>query len=152
MSIKSVEALVDWTQDVHGHLAQCLEAAALAGSDERARQLLAFLAGHEQRLANIVAGFVAQSEPRALHTRVPDYGEHEPIDAAQLCNKPWHSMTFDQISAEVFAIHNQVMELYRDLIGRSAIPEELALVQALLDAEEQETRQMAHQANRGSDM
>lgn len=51
------------------------------------------------QLASIVAGFVAQSEPRALHTRVPDHGEHE-----------------------------------------------------LLDAEEQETRQRAQQANRGSDI
>lgn len=152
MSIKSVEVLIDWTESVHGSLAQCLQAAASAVSDERARQLLEFLAGHEQRLANIVAGFAAQSEPRALHTLVPDYGDHDPIDAAKLCDKPWHSMTFDQISAEVFAVHNQLMELYRDLIGRSAIPEELELVQALLEAEEQETRQMAHQANRGSDM
>lgn len=152
MSIKSVETLINWTKNVHGSLALCLESAASAGSNERARQLLEYLAGHEQRLANIIDGFEAQGEPHVLRTLVPDHGEHIPIEPGQLCDKPWHSMTFDQISEEVFAIHNQVIELYRYLIGRSAAPEELKLLQALLDAEEQETRQMAQQSNRGWDM
>lgn len=154
MSIKSVEALIDRTQNVHGNLALCLEAAASTGADERARQLqlLEYLAGHERRLADITAGFAAQGDYRALHTLVSDYDKDHPIDASQLCDKPWNSMTFDQISAEVFAIHNQVIELYRYLIGRSAIPEQLELLQALLDAVEDETRQMAQQSNRGRDM
>jgi hypothetical protein len=152
MSIKSVGTLIDWTKNVHGNLALCLERAASSGLDERARQLLEYLAGHEQRLAKIIAEFEAQAEPNALRTLVPDHGEHIPLEAGQLCDKPWGSMTFDQISEEVFAIHNQVIELYRYLIGRAAIPGELKLLQALLDVEEHETRQMAQQANRGRDM
>jgi hypothetical protein len=152
MKIESVEALIEWTKSVHGNLALCLRDAAPTEPEERARQLLDYLAGHEQRLENIIAGFEAQGDPRALHTLVYDYDMHPPIVAGELCDKPWHSMTFDQISEQVFAVHNQVIELYRYLIGRSAIPEELELLEALLDAEQNETRQMAQQLNRGRDM
>lgn len=152
MKIESVEALIDWTKSVHGNLALCLGDAVPSEPEERARQLLEYLAGHEQRLEKIIAGFEAQGDPRALHTLVYDYDIHPPLLAEKLCCKPWHSMTFDQISEEVFAVHNQVIELYRYLIGRSSIPEELELLEALLEAEQHETRQIAQQLNRGRDM
>jgi len=43
-------------------------------------------------------------------------------------------------------------EMFRYLIGRSAIPEEESLLKNLLDAQENETRQMVQQINRGWDM
>lgn len=119
MSIKSVGALIDWASNVHGSLARCLESAVAAGSEELAGQLLEYLAGHEQRLATIIAGFAAQGEDRALHTRVYDYYVSPPVAVEEMCGKPWQSMTFDQISQEVLAVHNQVIEFYRYLIGRS---------------------------------
>ena len=57
MSIKSVETLIDWTKNLHGNLALCHQSAASTGLDERARQLLEYLVGHEQRLTKIIAEF-----------------------------------------------------------------------------------------------
>ncbi len=57
-------------------------------------------------------------------------------------------MSFDEISHEVFAFHDQAIELYRYLEGRAEIPEARILIQELRKMEEHEAMRLAHQADR----
>ncbi|MFO7550201.1 MAG: hypothetical protein R6W80_02255 [Haliea sp.] len=152
MKIESIEALIDWTRQVHFHLAEALAAGGKIQQDERARELLDYLQQHESELGEMVAGFEEQADPKALHTMVYDYEVHTPLEIDHLCNKAYGGMSYDAIAEDVFATHNQIQELYRYLIGRSAIPEELELLEELLSVEQHETMQLSQQVNRGRDI
>ena len=152
MKIESIESLIDWTKDVHFQLAKALAAGLKEHTEERARELLEYLQQQETHVAKIVAGYENRADLKALHTMVYDYGAHTPVDAARIGDKPYGSMAYDAIANDVLNAHNQIIELYRYLIGRSAIPEEQVLLEALLGVEEHETMQLSQQINRGRDM
>lgn len=152
MKIESIEALIDWTRQFHFHLAEALAAGRESQQDERARELLDYFQHHESELGKMVAGFEEQADPKALHTMVYDYEVHTPLEIDRLCDKDYGAMSYDAVAEEVFASHKQIQELYRYLIGRSAIPEELELLQELLSLEQHETMQMSQQVNRGRDI
>ncbi|MDO8861325.1 hypothetical protein Q6D67_06390 [Haliea sp. E1-2-M8] len=152
MRIESIETLIDWTREVHFHLAKALAAGQQIQQEERARELLEYLQQQETELGKMVAGFEEQADPKALHTMVYDYEVHSPLEIDRLSDKPYGTMTYDAIAADVFASHQQIQELYRYLLGRSAIPEEQELLEALLGVEEHETMQLSQQINRGRDI
>jgi len=49
--------LIDWTRDLHSHLASCLSHCATKNEEERARALLDYLAAHESEMERIVSDF-----------------------------------------------------------------------------------------------
>lgn len=152
MKIESIESLIEWTKQAHFQLAKALAEGSKTQQDERARELLKYLQDHETRLGTVVAGFEDQADLKAMHTMVYDYSAHTLEEIAKLGGEPYGTMTYDAIAANILDSHNQIIELYRYLIGRSAIPEELELLESLLSVEEHETRQMSQQINRGRDM
>lgn len=152
MRIESIESLIDWTQRVHAHLAKALAQALNTQQKERERELLDYLQHHETRLETMVAAFEEQADIKALHTMVYDYDAHTPVEIARIGDKAYDSMDYDTLANDVLDTHNQVINLYRYLITQSVIPEESELLQALLDMEEHETRQMSQQINRGRDI
>ena len=103
-------------------------------------------------MERIVDGFEKRADPKALNTWVYDYLGHEPIDLQRTCDVPFAQMNFDEICGSVFDVHNQAIDLYRNLLGRADIPEAQELLQALLDMEEHETMRLAQQTNRMRDM
>ena len=84
MDIKSFGELIEWTRDLHTHLAQCLGHCATRHEEERAGALLEYLASHESELARIVEEFEGQSASNTLETRVYDYLRHNPIETPHL--------------------------------------------------------------------
>ncbi|MFN2329540.1 MAG: hypothetical protein ABR612_11540 [Chromatocurvus sp.] len=152
MRIESIESLIDWTKEVHFELAKALASGLKDQTEERARELLQYLQQQETHVAKIVSSYEDRADLKALHTMVYDYEAHTPVETARIGGKPYGSMAYDAIAKDVLNAHNEIIELYRYLIGRSAISEEQVLLEALLEVEEHETMQLSQQINRGRDM
>lgn len=152
MKIETFHDLIDWTRQLHAHLAECFRHCATQHEEDQGKWLLEYLSAHEATLERTVASFEKQADPKALHTWVYDYLSHTPISPHQACSAPYAEMSFDDISREVFSLHDQVIELYRYLEGRAEIPETRDLVRELLKLEEHEAMRLAQQTNRARDL
>lgn len=152
MEIKTFAELIDWTRQLHGHLANCLDKAIDENQDERAKLLLAYLSNHEAEIEQIVVEFERQADPKAMQTYVYDLLSHQPIKTSQPCEIPFGKLDFDDICREVFNLHEQMIELYRTLSSKAEIPEARSLLESLLEMEEQEVMRLATQTGRMSDL
>lgn len=152
MEIKTFSDLIDWTRQLHGHLAKCLAHCASKNEEERARLLLDYLAEHEGKMERMVSAFEAQAEPKVMKTYIYDYLSHQPIQSHRTCDAPYAQLGFDDICQEVFDYHQQIIELYRDIEARADIPEAKALLGSLLAMEEHEAMRLSRQTGRMSDI
>ena len=148
MEIKTFEDLIDWTRQMHRHLARCFHDSAALNKDERASALLDYVASHETLLEKAVQEFENQADPKALKTRLYDYLNHKPIRASADSYTHYASMSFKDIAKEIFQFHDQVMDLYDSLIGKAEIPEAKSLLEDLLALEEHEAMRLSSQINR----
>ena len=152
MKIETFFDLIEWSRTLHETLANCLSHCAALHDDEQAALLLDYLASHEIDMMNMVAGFERQADPKAARTYVYDYVGHDPIAAHLVCDDHYAKLNAEAISAEVFAFHEEIISLYRSLIGKAEIPVALELVQWLLDMEEHETKRLVRQVERMKDL
>lgn len=152
MEIKTFEDLIDWTRQRHDHLARCLHDAAEKHSNERASALMDYVASHETRLANAVVEFEKQADPNVMQTRLYDYQKHTPFTPGVACDPRLTTMSFDDIAREVFAFHDEVMELYKTLIGKAEIEGAKTLLEDLLALEQHEAMQLSSQIGRMADL
>ncbi|WP_417567291.1 ATPase [Marinobacter sp.] len=152
MEIKTFEDLIDWTRQLHAHLARCLHESAGRNKDERASALLDYLSSHESLLEKAVSEFEKQADPKAMKTRLYDYLNHKPIKANQACDIRYADLDFKDIAREIFQFHDQVMDLYDSLIGKAEIPEAKSLLEDLLALEEHEAMRLASQIGRMDDL
>ncbi len=152
MKIERFEDLVDWTRHTHEHLSRCLGRSAAKHEETRAQWLLTYIADHEKALASTVARIEQHADPKALHTWICDYLERNPVLRNQPCDKPYAQMSVEDISREIFTVHNQVIDLYRSLARRAEIDGARDLANELLDLEQHETMRMAQQVGRINEM
>lgn len=152
MKVETLQDLIEWTRQTHKHLGQCLARAGKKQDETRAQWLLHYLADHEKRLVKVVDRFEKEADPKALHTWVYDYVARTPIEPQKTCPIPYESMSLDEIAASVLDTHNQIIDLYRYLMGRADIPEARQLVEDLQSLEEHEAMLLAQQYNRLSDV
>ncbi|MFL1467736.1 ATPase [Marinobacter sp. HN1S83] len=152
MEIKTFGELIDWTRGLHAHLARCLAHCATKNEEERARALLDYLATHESEIERIVKEFENQGDAKALDTRVYDYLAHNPVKTHRTCDEPYAELDFEGICREVFDFHEQIIDLYRTLIGKAEIPEAKELLESLLTMEENESMRLARQVGRMDDL
>lgn len=154
MDIKTFEDLITWARELHTNLSQCLSECSTKNPDERAQALLTYLAGHESELARITAEFEKQADPKALKTRVYDYlnNEHKRIKTHRNCDGHYADLDFDGIEREVFAFHDQLIDLYDSLAGKAEIPEAKELVESMRAMEEHEAKRLASQVGRMDDL
>ncbi|MGO1460784.1 MAG: ATPase [Marinobacter sp.] len=152
MEIKTFGNLIDWTRQMHLHLAKCLHESAAQNSDERIGALLDYVAEHESTLATTVSEFEKQANPNALNTRIYDYIEHKPPTYNQICDDRYASMGFDDIVRDIFGFHDQILSLYDTLIGKAEIEEAKSLLEDLLALEQHEAKQLASQIGRMNDV
>lgn len=152
MEIRTFGELIDWTRDLHKHLAQCLAHCSTRHEEERARALLEYLSSHESELARIVEEFERQSASNTLETRVYDYLSHRPITTHRTCDEPYTKLDFQGIFHEVMDFHEQVMNLYKSLLGKAEIPEARELLEGLLEMETHESMRLARQVGRMDDL
>ena len=152
MYVSTFHDVIEWTRALHEHLARCLKHCSTQQEEERAKWLLAYLADHEAALEKTLAGFEKQADPKALNTWLYDYIAYKPIKPHQSCSAPYAEMSFDEICQEIFDLHNQVIDFYRYLEGRTEIPETRALIGELLCLEQHEAMRLTHQTNRARDL
>lgn len=151
MEVRTFEELIEWTRQLHAHLADCLKDCASQHQEERARMLLDYLACHEAELELIVAEFERQADQKALKTRLYDYLAHKPIETHRTCDGHYANLDYEGICKEVFDYHDQAIALYRELARKAEIPEARDLMQSLLEMEEHESMRLAQQVNQGQD-
>lgn len=152
MKIKTYSELIEWTRTVHADLAQCLAHCAPLHPDERASLLLDYLASHENEMEKMVAAYERQATPNASNTYLYDYLTHNPITIHLVCDEHYAKMDSGAINAEVFDFHEQIISLYRTLVGKAEIREAVDLMRSLLEMEEQETKRLVRQVQRMDDL
>lgn len=145
MEIKTFEDLIDWTRQLHAHLAKSLHESAALNSNERASALLDYIARHEALLERTVAEFEKQADTKAMKTRTYDFGIHKPIKTQRTSDTHYADLDFEGIEREIFDLHDQIVELYDSLIGKAQIPEAKTLVEELKTLEEHEAQRLARQ-------
>jgi hypothetical protein len=114
--------------------------------------LLEYLASHETEMEKMVAAFERQADPKAMRTYVYDHIPHNPITTHLVCDDHYTKLDAAAISAEVFDFHEQIISLYRTLVGKAEIQEAAELVRSLLDMEEHETKRLVRQVERMDEM
>lgn len=152
MEIKTFADLIDWTRQLHAHLARCLHESAGQHHNERASALLDYVSTHEALLEKAVAEYEKQADPKAMQTRLYDYGVHKSIEKNRTCKTDYSELDFDGIAREIFDFHDQVMSLYDTLIGKAEIPEAKSLLEDLKSLEEHEAMRLASQIGRMNDL
>ena len=75
MDVRTFGELIDWTRQLHEHLAACLAHCADIHEEERARMLLNYLAAQEAEMQRVVARFEQTADAKALKTYVFDFHE-----------------------------------------------------------------------------
>jgi len=152
MEIKTFADLIEWTRQMHEHHARCLKESAALNSNDRISALLEYLGSHEDLLAREVAEYQSQADSKAMQTRLYDYGVHKPVEKNRTCDLHYNNKSFDEISREIFAFHDRVIELYDSLAGKAEIPEAKELAENLKDLEEHESMRMAGSIGRMQDL
>jgi|TARA_Y100000782_G_C10123737_1_gene239834 hypothetical protein len=147
MNIERCEELLDWTSHAHTRLSTCMTEGAEDRSDSLAKMLLVYLAQHEQELTRTIARIKEHADPRALQARLPEALEGDVL-ALDLDGEAYAQMSVDDISREVFAIHNRIIDLYRSLEKRPGLGKASELLGEMLQLEEHETMRLAQQVNR----
>ncbi|GMQ52666.1 ATPase [Halopseudomonas aestusnigri] len=153
MKAETYRDLIEWTQQLHGHLASSLEAgAADSGTGERMRALLQYLAEHERRMQQMVQRFEQQAEIKVLDSWVYDYFTDNPRARSLNTTPSFAGLDYDALCTMVFDLHNDALDLYRYLQGRAETAGGRELMQDLLAMEEHETLRLAEQVQRGQDL
>lgn len=152
MEIKTFSELIDWTRQLHGHLAKCLAHCASQNEAERAKLLLNYLAEQEANMEKMIGSFEAQAEPKVMKTYIYDYLSHQPVQSHRTCGAPYATLGFDDICSEILDYHQQVIELFKDLEARAEIPEAKGLLGTLLAMEEHGAMKIVRQAGRMVDI
>jgi len=149
MDIKSFQDLIDWSRELHHHLARCMRASVDQQQNDLAKGLLEYLADHEERLEKAVAAFERDASENTLNTRVYDYLANGPVTSHRTCSVAYSQLDYDGIFKEVFDYHDQLINLYKSLMGKAETADAHELMQSLLEMEEHEAMLIAQQADQG---
>lgn len=149
MDIKSFQDLIEWSKDMHHHLGQCMREGMPEQTDDRARELLAYLALHEDRLEKIIEEYEHQASRNTLRTHVYDYKANGPITVNPECTVQYGELDYEDICREIFKNHQQIIDLYVRLIGKAETADAYQLMESLLDVEQHESMLLAQQVDQG---
>ncbi|TCO76102.1 hypothetical protein [Chromatocurvus halotolerans] len=152
MKAETVDDLVNWTRDTHGLLARRLRQSADQQSRTRSELLMRYLADHEAALEKMVAEYEGRADQGSLGTWVYDYVTENPVHIDNLDADAHGESDVEEISATIFAVHTQLIGLYRYLLGRADTPDLRDLIKELLALEQHEAMRLAHQVNRVVDV
>jgi hypothetical protein len=148
MKAETFEDLIKWNADVHDMLADRMHKGAEINSDERAKGLLTYLAGHERTLADIVRKTGGHADEKALNTWLYEHLSEDLLAQNDL-KVDFDNWDYERISEKVFDIHNQIIDLYRSLLERAVTPEAGEVMRELYDMQMHETLRLADQVNNG---
>lgn len=152
MQVETLKDVLNWTREFHQHLASCMRHCSGENESERAKLLLDYLSDHEQKLVEVLDGFLDSADEKALGTWCYEYLDKHPIVRHDKCDKPFAQMNADEIITEITHQHGQVIELYRYLRNRDAALSWQELLDQLLSLEEHDAMRMSQAANRLHDL
>ena len=155
MQITNFTQLIEWTRQLHQHLANALEQGGELHQQARAQLLLESLATLEQRLEQTIKRFESETKTEALDAYVPYlfYAfEQHPIHTQRVYNEPYSSLSIAQISEVLFDVHDKVIDFYQRLFDESQVPEAQELLGSLLALEQEAEKSMAAQIDGMQDM
>lgn len=151
MQTETYDYLLQWTAQLHEIIAERLEQALTPDTDQRSRWLMEYIIGHERELANTVRRYREQAGAAESRTWLYEHiGEDVPPNARWELS--FIGMNADQISAQVFDLHNQLIEVYTSMSGRAPIPAAAELMENMLTLEQGATRRLAEQCGRLNDL
>lgn len=151
MQTETYDYLLQWTAQLHEIIAERLEQALTPDTDQRSRWLMEYIIGHERELANTVRRYREQVGAAESRTWLYEHiGEDVPPNARWELS--FIGMNTDQISAQVFDLHNQLIEVYTSMSGRAPIPAAAELMENMLTLEQGATRRLAEQCGRLNDL
>jgi tRNA A37 N6-isopentenylltransferase MiaA len=152
MEIETLRDVLEWTQQVHQHLSACLHHCSSENQQQRAVLLLNYLSDHEKRLSKLLKKTEETADPKALKTWCYEYFEKNPVVTHKHCEKPFADMNPEEIINEVMSLHEQVIDVYRQLNDQFETPSATRLIEALLQLEQHEAMRIAHGSNRLQDI
>lgn len=152
MQVESVKDILEWTVRFHHELAGCLKDCARVNQDQRAGLLLNYLADHEKTLERIMAEFEHTADLNALNTWCYEYVDKHPIVKHEHNDVPYAELDSRDIMARVTSLHEQVIEMFKDLYQRAPVESEKALLEQLFEVESHEAMRISQSANRLEDI
>lgn len=148
----TLKELLLWTSHAHKQLADDLEQAREGTGDEPLSYLLDYLAEHEERLAESVRRFIADSPEQLLGTRIQHYLETRLPSRDDLHLGAVNGAAVDAVTGRIVDCHNQLIQLYRDLSTQVELPRVSEVLEEIRELEEREIHLLYHQANRMHDL
>lgn len=152
MQVESVKDILEWTVRFHHELAGCLKDCARVNQDQRAGLLLNYLADHEKTLERMMAEFEHTADLNALNTWCYEYVDKHPIVKHEHNDVPYAELGSRDIMARVTSLHEQVIEMFKDLYQRAPVESEKALLEQLFEVESHEAMRISQSANRLEDI
>ncbi len=152
MKIETLHDILDWTRKLHQQLSNRLLASAAVSTNERSKMLLEYLADHEQKLGQLLDAFENESDAKALNSWCYEFFQNNEVLAKQQSKLSFDTMTSDQIVEEVAALHNQVIDVYRQLADQFEVPAATDVIQQLLALEQHEAMRLVQGSNRLQDI
>jgi len=152
MQVESVKDILEWTVRFHHELAGCLKDCARVNQDQRAGLLLDYLADHEKTLERMMAEFEHTADLNALNTWCYEYVDKHPIVKHEHNDVPYAELDSRDIMARVTKLHEQVIEMFKDLYQRAPVESEKALLEQLYEVESHEAMRISQSANRLEDI
>lgn len=152
MQIETLGDVVNWTRQLHQWLSTCLEHCSDNSEKTRVTLLLNYLADHERELVKILDRVEEDSDIKALNTWCYEYFQKNPVATHQHCDKPFADMAPEDIIREVIDLHNQVIDVYRQLNDQFDAPSATQLIQELLQLEQHEAMRIVQGSNRLADI
>ena len=152
MKVETLGELLALTRDSHRQLSERLADSARGQPESTTRWLMEYAAEREAEMAQRVDGLMCRTDSNVLQTWVYEWLQHPHADPQRIEHTAFGEMDFAEISEALFSVHNELMDLYRQLFTRADIDEARAVVDEVLQLEEGRSRQMAQQVNRIRDM
>lgn len=155
MQITNFTQLIEWTHQLHQHLANALKQGGELHQQERAQMLLAYLAEQEQKLAQTINRFARESNTEGLDAYVPylySAFEQHPIHTQRLYTQPFNTLSIPEISQIMFDVHDQIVDFYQRLVNESQISSATEILGSLLEFEQEAEKRLATQIGGMDDM
>jgi hypothetical protein len=152
MQIETLRDVLHWTRKFHTQLQEGLTHSSEINKDERARLLLVYLSDHENKLTKVLDGFERTASLNALDTWCYEYVDKNPVQSHHASEANFAEMNSAEISTEISTLHEQVIELYRNILARANSESSRKLLSDLLDIETHMAMQATQNANNLRDL
>lgn len=152
MQIETLSDIIDWSRQVHQHLAEHVAKDADRQQNERAKMLMNYLADHESTLSQLLKRFEDTADAKALNTWCYEFISNHPLKIEAEHRRSYAEMGTQEIINSVMAKHKQVLELYRHLEEQADTNSVKELLAQLISLEEHESMRMVQSANRLEDI